>query len=347
MSEDQLRCLFIGFGNISRAMLPVFREKPWFAPAGVVDIDPEARRRGIATMGLPEDASFEKLPDALRAVEADVVVVNTPSEWHYEHTRIAVEAGKHVLVAKPITNSYDEAAELVLLAEEAGVTLSVGQQIRYNRHYGSLRRFVRKGRLGDVEAAWFMNSKPRPKVQNLGVLPQPAIFENSCHHFDAFLSIFEGRAPEWTMCDGFVPSWSPYPGPCMINAMIGFEGGLHMQYHGGFSSRAPMYEFRMEGTEGALACHGLHMSNDTMSYEFAPALGKFKPAEIDADIPVANPFVRFLDLWYVYVRGDEPPPFSGRNNLKVMAIAEAGVRSMEKGRRVEIAGNPHFVEAFR
>ena len=312
-----------------------------------MDIKPEACANGVEMLGINPDAVFDNLPDALKAVETDVVVVNTPSEWHFEHTRIALAAGKHVLVAKPITNAYDEAVELVHLADDAGATLAVGQQIRYNRHYTAVRRFVREGKLGDVEAVWFMNSKPRPEPLNLHVLPQPAIFENSCHHFDSFLSIFEGRDPEWVMCDGFVPSWSKYPGPCMINAMIGFEGGLHMQYHGGFSSRSTMYEFRLESTEGALACHGLHMSNDTMSYEFAPAFGKFAPAEIDADVELANPFARFLDVWYVFVSGGEEPPFSARNNLRVMAIAEAGVRSMEHSRRVEIVGNPRFAEAFK
>ena len=148
------------------------------------------------------------------------------------------------------------------------------------------------------------------------------------------------------MCDGFVPSWSPYAGPCMVNALIRFSGGLHVSYHGGFSSRAPMYEFRLEGAEGALCCHGVHMSNDTMRYELAPALGQFAPAEIDADVPACAPWEPFFDVWHDYVAGGAEPPFSGRNNLQVFAMLSAAIESVNTGRAVEIAGNPAYATAF-
>ena len=48
-----------------------------------------------------------------------------------------------------------------------------------------------------------------------------------------------------------------------------------------------MYEFRLEGSQGALKCRGLHMSNDTMDYEIAPALGQFAAKRIDERCPRA------------------------------------------------------------
>jgi hypothetical protein len=123
--------------------------------------------------------------------------------------------------------------------------------------------------LGSVEALFFLNSKPRPNPANLARMAQPSLYENACHHFDSLRALTQGRVPTWVSCDGFIPNWSPYIGPCVVNALIRFEGSLHLLYHGGFSSRAPMYEFRLEGSLGALRCRGIHMSNDTMTYEFA------------------------------------------------------------------------------
>ena len=57
-------------------------------------------------------------------------------------------------MAKPITNDFAQAVELVDLARAKGVTLSVGQQIRYNRHYAAVAEYVHSGALGSVEAAW-------------------------------------------------------------------------------------------------------------------------------------------------------------------------------------------------
>jgi predicted dehydrogenase len=132
----------------------------------------------------------------------------------------------------------------------------------------------------------------------------------------------------------------------MVNALIRFNGNLHVAYHGGFSSRASMYEFRLEGEKGALACHGVHMSNDAMRYELAPALGQFGHVTIDADVPLRNPFDPFLDAWHAYVNGGAEPPFSGRNNLKVFAMLSAAIESTESGNPVEIAGNPRYRRAF-
>ena len=80
----------------------------------------------------------------------------------------------------------------------------------------------------------------------LGIL-QPALYEMSCHHFDCLMALFPDRVPEQIACDGFRPSWSVYAGPCMVNALVRFGGGLHVLYQGGFSSQADNYELRLEG----------------------------------------------------------------------------------------------------
>jgi predicted dehydrogenase len=327
-------------------MLRELAKKPWYRTVGVVDVREEALEQAATTLGLPESALFLDLNRALAGVQADAVLINTPSELHFEQAKACITAGRHVLVAKPVTNDYEQAVELVDLAAAHGVTHSVGQQMRYNRHYTAVQRFVASGQLGAVEAAYFMNSKPRPQPANLARMAQPSLYENACHHFDTFLGIF-GQQPEWVSCDGFIPSWSPYVGPCMTNALIRFSGNLHLLYHGGFSARAPLYEFRMEGAKGALSCHGIHMSNDTMRYEFAPALGDFAPAEVDEGIPVRSPWQPFFDLWHDYVCGGAEPSFSGRNNLPVFALLSAAIESMEQGKPIDVAGNPRYDRAFR
>ena len=346
MSTDPIRCLIVGMGGITNQMIPLLREKLWFSAAGAVDVRDAALARARASMALPADAVYKDLGHALETSGAEAVIINTPSELHYVQTKAAIAAGKHVLVAKPITNNYEQAVELVELAASRGVSLAVGQQLRYNRHYTAVKRFVEAGKLGAVEAVFFMNSKPRPKPANLARMDQPALYENACHHFDCFMAIFEDRVPEWISCDGFIPSWSPYAGPTMVNALIHFADGLHMLYHGGFASQGPMYEFRLEGSAGALNCHGLHMSNDTMSYQFAPPLGNFAPEAIDADIPACQPWAPFLDIWHDYLQGGQEPPFSGRNNLKVFALLSAAIESVNTRQPVSVAGNPRYAGAF-
>jgi predicted dehydrogenase len=346
-SLSKVRCLIVGMGEISRHMLRLLKATPWFECAGIVDVRSEGLASGKGLAGLPDSALFMDLGRALADTRSDAVIINTPSELHFAQTQACLEAGCHVLVAKPITNNYTQAVELVELAQQKGLKLSVAEQTRYNRHFTALKEYVRSGALGSVEAAWFMNSKPRPNVLNLDKMLQPALFEMACHHFDAFLSVFEDRIPEWISCDGFMPSWSKYAGPCMVNALIRFSGNLHLSYHGGYSSQAPMYEFRLEGSGGAIKCHGLHWSNDAMEYEVAPVLGQFSARPIDDGIPPITPFVPLLNSWYEYLRGGTEPPFSGRNNLKIFAMLSAAIESVESGMPVEIAENPKYAIAFK
>jgi scyllo-inositol 2-dehydrogenase (NADP+) len=341
-----LRTLIVGMGGISRAMHAHLMTKSWYHCVGIVDVTDAGLTAGREVIGLPESALYRDLGQALADLQPDAVLINTPSEWHFAQAKQCLQAGCHTLVAKPVTNDFAHAVELVELAKVRGLKHCVAQQIRYNRHYTALADYVQSGALGAVEAAWFMNSKPRPNVLNLGQMLQPTLYENACHHFDAFLSVFAGHEPEWIACDGFVPSWSKYAGPCMVNALIRFSGNLHLSYHGGFSSQAPMYEFRLEGSQGALKCRGLHMSNDTMDYEVAPALGQFSAHRIDDAVPARDPWLPFLDVWHDYLSGGAEPPFSGRNNLKTFAMLSAAIESVETGQPVHIAENPKYKAAF-
>ncbi|MHB9131760.1 MAG: Gfo/Idh/MocA family protein [Armatimonadota bacterium] len=345
-TDESLNVLIAGCGSITQYMAPYLAARPWFQSAGLVDVRDQALAQTGTKLGVPPERQYKDLAVALAHSGADTILLNTPSDGHYAQCQAALAAGLHVLVAKPVTNNYEEAVSLVSEAATRGLTFAVAQQIRYNRHFEAVRRFMASGALGRVEAAWFMNSKPRPNPANLATMAQPALYEMACHHFDALLAVFGEAQPEWVACDGFTPSWSPYAGPSMVNALIRFNGGLHLSYHGGFASQAPMYEFRVEGTHGALRCHGLHMSNDTMHYEFAPALGQFSPVEIDADVPLQDPFVPFLDAWYAYRRGGVEPPFSGRNNLQVFAMLSAAIDSVTSGQPVRIADNPRYTAAF-
>lgn len=344
---SEVRCLVVGLGAVSRQMLPALRAQPWFRLAGVVDLRPEALDVAAHEFGVPDQALFTDLGMALQEAAADAVLVNTPSELHYAHCRAALEQRKHVLVAPPITSSLQEAVALVTMARRQGVTLCVGQHLRYQRHYLALRRFLEAGTLGAIEAAWFMNSEARPHPGHLGRMDQPVLHELAGHHFNVLLALFGEPVPDWIACDGFIPSWSPYVGPCMVNAMIRFRSGLHLAYHGGLSARAPMHEFRAEGIAGVLRCRGFHMSPDAMQYEYASALGQFEPAVIDDDLPRQDPWVPLVAAWYARLQGGAEPPFSGRHELRTLALVSAAIDAVKTGTRVAVAANPRYEIAWK
>ncbi|MCY4146413.1 MAG: Gfo/Idh/MocA family oxidoreductase [Chloroflexi bacterium] len=332
-----IRSIIVGAGGVTRSMLRSLTQKPWHEIAAVVDTNPAALQRAADEYGLPESALFNDLDVAIQQIPADVALINTPSELHHSQTKTALLGGLSPLVAKPLTNNYADSCALVDLAAENGLRLCVGQQMRYFRHYQVVGEFVASGEMGSIEQIFFFNAKPRHQAKNLAGFDQPALWEMTCHHLDCLFGILPMLVPDSIVCDGFMPSWSVYDSACMINALLRCQGGARLLYHAGFSSQSDCYELRLEGSRGALRCRGLHMSKDQMTYEFARRGESFSEIDLNQGRAPTQPWSLFFDRWRDYLRGGTEPHFSGRKNLRVLAVIQAAIESLVSGAFVDIA----------
>lgn len=120
---------------------------------GVFDAVPETARSIAAKYGVP---SFATVNEAVAAAEAFSIV--TPTHTHFVLAKTLLEAGKHVLVEKPMTDNTAQAAELVQLAREHGSVLQVGHVERFNPVFTYLQtvatapRFIEVHRLSPFPA---------------------------------------------------------------------------------------------------------------------------------------------------------------------------------------------------
>lgn len=81
-----------------------------------------------------------------------VVVSATPETLHFPMTKAALEAGKHVLLEKPMAVTLDEADELIDLAEAGGLKFTIGYSQRFNSKQAMIKRAITAGTLGDVSS---------------------------------------------------------------------------------------------------------------------------------------------------------------------------------------------------
>lgn len=114
----------------------------------VAVVDPRVDRRAELERSFPKTGSFENLATALPHVDA--VVIATPPETHVRLGLQAIEAGRHVLVEKPLATTSAGARRLIDAAAAAGVTLMVGHTFEYNAAVWRLRDMVARGELGDI-----------------------------------------------------------------------------------------------------------------------------------------------------------------------------------------------------
>ncbi len=114
----------------------------------VVVIDPREERRATLSRLFPTVESHPDLEAALQRVDA--VVIATPPTTHLSLGLRALEAGKHVLIEKPMTTTTVGARRLVERAEAASLTLMVGHTFEYNPAVWKLRELVASGELGEI-----------------------------------------------------------------------------------------------------------------------------------------------------------------------------------------------------
>jgi predicted dehydrogenase len=145
-----LRVALIGCGAIAHEHVAALR--PMIATGevrlvGVCDTSPATARWFGDRYGVPH---FVDAPAMLDSTAANVVHVLTPPSSHAALTRLALAAGAHVIVEKPLASSLIELDELLALAEGADRTLVENQNYRYNDGVVAVKQALESGRLGEL-----------------------------------------------------------------------------------------------------------------------------------------------------------------------------------------------------
>lgn len=82
--------------------------------------------------------------------EIDLVIITTPNQTHYEYTKLALNAGKHVLIEKPLVETCKKAQELDRLSKDKGVQLYVFQNRRWDSAVSTARELLKQNILGEI-----------------------------------------------------------------------------------------------------------------------------------------------------------------------------------------------------
>lgn len=136
-------CSFGMSGRVFHA--PFINNHPGFNFYAVLE-----RSKNLAKEKYSDVKVFRTLEEMLSDEAIELVVVNTPNKTHYDYTKLALLAGKHVICEKPFTVTVAEAEELIALATSMNVKLSVFQNRRYDSDYKTIKSVIDQNLLGDI-----------------------------------------------------------------------------------------------------------------------------------------------------------------------------------------------------
>jgi len=270
-------------------------------------------------------------------LESDVeaVAIATPILTHHKLAKQALNAGKHVLVEKPLTANSEEAEDLVQTAERKGLALMVGHTFEYNPAVECLRKLISSGELGriyylnatrvnlgifqrDINVVWDLAPHDVSILMYiLGMIPVTVSARGGAYvqpkvHDVAYLTL---QFPNDVLADVRV-SWLD---PCKIRR-ITVVGSKKMVVYDDVEAteKIKIYDKGVDMPPYSDTLEEFHLS-----YRYGdittPAISGVEPLRLECQ--------HFLDC----IRTGERPRSDGRDGLEVVRILEAATRSLLNG----------------
>ncbi len=147
--RETIRVALLGTGAIAQIVhLPTLSQMSAVDVIGVCDPEQQKARSIAQRFGIPR--VYEDDDQVFRDPEVQGVIICSPTYLHEEQTVAALEAGKHVLVEKPLALTPAGAERVVRAAEDADRSVMIAFNNRYRSDIRALRGFTSGGELGDV-----------------------------------------------------------------------------------------------------------------------------------------------------------------------------------------------------
>ena len=187
----------IGAGNRTNKYLEYVKQHPdRVRLVGVVELN-DIRRQSVAErFGLEPSQCYADYHDFFRnPVQTDAVMVCTPENMHFEPTMLAIEAGYHVLLEKPIAQTLEECQAIGEAARKKGVLVSVCHVLRYHPYFMKVKELVDSGELGHIISINHRTSVGVDRAAHGFVrgiwrserLSNPMLMSKCCHDIDFLL----------------------------------------------------------------------------------------------------------------------------------------------------------------
>lgn len=305
-----------------------------------------AKRHGLATV-------HDNYQTLLADKSIEVIDIAVPPDVQIDVVREAVKHADHIrgiLAQKPLGMNFAEAAEIVRLCREAGITLAVNQNMRYDQSVRAAKRLLERGDLGDpIFASIDMRAIPHwmPWQQRLGWVTLRIM---SIHHLDTFRFWFGD--PERVFASVRTDprtskKFEHTDGICLyiLEYANGFRATSWDDVWAGPALEGAAADigirWRIEGTTGlARGTIGWpsypQRTPSTLDFSTTSSAGQWQQPRWD-EVWFPDAFIGPMAQLLCALEENTLPEISGDDNLKTMALVEACYRSVAEHRAIALS----------
>ncbi len=160
MSNSKIKVGLASFGMSGRIFHAPFIEKnPNFELKLILE-----RTKSNSKELYPNANIVRTFEELINNKEVTLIVVNTPTYLHFEMAKLALEAGKHVVLEKPMTATFREGEELIALAKENDLQIAVYHNKRFEGGFKTIQKLLATKRLGSLNDCSIAVHRFRPEI---------------------------------------------------------------------------------------------------------------------------------------------------------------------------------------
>ncbi|MDO5510588.1 MAG: Gfo/Idh/MocA family oxidoreductase [Weeksellaceae bacterium] len=197
----------IGAGHLGKIHLKLLEQSEHYNLVGFHDVNAEYALKTEEEFGYKY---FRNLDELLEQVE--VIDIVAPTTSHYEIAKHCINLGKHTFIEKPVTETIEEAEDLIIQAQNAGVKVQIGHVERFNPAFTAAKPFIKNPLF--IESHRLAQFNPRGT-------DVPVVLDLMIHDLDIILSIVQSEITEIRSSGVSVISESPD----IANARLVFANG--------------------------------------------------------------------------------------------------------------------------
>jgi predicted dehydrogenase len=343
-------CAFGMSGKIFHA--PFLKEHPGFFMSAIVERSKEDSKEKY-----PDAEIYRSVEEMLKNADIDVVVVNTPVQTHFEYVKMALEAGKNVIVEKPFTVTVSEAEELVNLAENKNLFLSVYQNRRFDRDYLQVQKVLAEGKLGNVRETEirFDRFRTEPSGKEHKENPEQngsgSVHDLGSHLVDQATQFF--GFPERIFADIFSMKGEAYAND-YFEILLYYKNDLRVRLRSSVFTKEDHYAYKIHGDKGSFLQERTDNQENELVAGAVPTYGKewmqplketdgilnyFNENSETERVLTSSEFGNYMNYYqqiYEHIVFGYALPSLGNEVVQNMKIIEAALESSKKGKVVEL-----------
>ena len=339
--DSSIRCAVVGYGptfNWGHMHARWIEAVPGLSLTAICDKDIECAAQ--ARNDFPKIDIYTDLDELLTRGEIDLVAVVTPHSTHASIVQDCLNAGKHVVVDKPMCISIAEADAMIVAAENRELTLAVFHNRRHDGNFRAIKKIVAQGEIGEVfyiEVASCGYGRPADTWRSKKEISGGQFYDWGSHAIDWVLNLIPTGLAQVT---GFYHKrlWSDVSNENQTQAMILFDNGAVANILQSNSARIGKPLWYILGTEGAITDSGRDAIKGYTQHLNGPAAGHFtavtEAGEREGPYMESDWLSYYVDLADHLLRGT-PVPVSGKEGRRVITVLETAEKSARNGHSEE------------